>query len=282
MLFRSQLAKIKGGDPHSIDAADDPLLERIEALLEDRVLPPPSAAKVRKRIRRFVEYRLPYQVPPGYADAARKSPVHAAGDYLLWAEILSLAKREDRSVLLVSDDRKGDWVQKGSMGHPDQPRPELLAEFKERTTTAFYHQMTLKTFLAKANEFLGVAVSEEVLREEDDALEADLAAARARGERGVRIAVGPGLEGVAAWSEILARQNRNMVSLFEPSLLEQIKKVPAVFAPESFSVQIPNFGVDFPPQLLEFLKGDFGVGSMFDGMPKGRSEERRVGKECPV
>ena len=222
--LREKLAEIEGRDAHAQDLDDEHLLGRIEVALAGRMMKAPTARKIQKRVERFMTYRLPNQIPPGYKDGTKRPDLAAAGDYLVWCEILTLAREEGRPVLFVSDDVKEDWRQKGSSGHPDQPRPELLAEFAERSA-AIYHQMTWKDFLKKAGPLLGVPVSEGVMTEENSALEAILATERARAERGRRSAIGPGVAGVQAWLDIVAREDRNMASLLGSSIIDRINEL---------------------------------------------------------
>lgn len=163
--LRSRLADIEAQGPRAIDPKADALLPRIEALLEGRVLPRPPSRKIRKRLARSASFRLPFEVPPDYEYGSKESPMKAAGDYLLWCEVLALAKREDQPVLFVSNDWNRDWVQFGrERGGRDQSRPELIAEFAERTSATF-HQMKFGTFLSKS-KILGAEVSDAILEEE--------------------------------------------------------------------------------------------------------------------
>lgn len=168
--MREKLAAIESRDTHAQDLGDGQLLEKIEAALAGRMMMAPTARKIQKRVERFMTYRLPNQIPPGFKDGLKRPDIAAAGDYLVWCEILTLAAGDARPVLFVSDDVKEDWLQKGGKGHRDQPRPELLAEFAERSS-AIYHQMTWKDFIKKAGPLLDVDVSDGVLTEEDEAIE---------------------------------------------------------------------------------------------------------------
>lgn len=89
----------------------------------------------------------------------------AAGDYLIWCEILEYARRNDEPVLFITDDIKPDWWAVGAMGRPTQPRAELVEEFA-RYSDARYDQMTVEVFLRKARTHLGADVPESVIEEE--------------------------------------------------------------------------------------------------------------------
>lgn len=81
---------------------------------------------------REAEFRFRNKIPPGYADADESSRNGAKpgfqkfADYFIWSDILSLAKSENKPLLLISSDsKKGDWnVDK------DTPLPSLIREYE--------------------------------------------------------------------------------------------------------------------------------------------------------
>jgi hypothetical protein len=163
------LKELEKNDPHRIDLSDDPILAELEDLLDDRqVGQAPRAKKLAARVREFEEIRVPLRLPPGYEDAykiANRGPAAAAGDYLLWCEVLAYARKNETDVVLVTDDAKSDWWQTGT-GGPDVPHPLLVSEFR-RETGQDYCQLSTRDLLRRA-DVLDITVTSQDLEEEDE------------------------------------------------------------------------------------------------------------------
>ena len=166
-----KLDKLAENDDARVDPDHDDVLTRIEVLFENRVGDAPSAEVHRERIDDFFRYRLPNSIPPGYEDGGKPGPPsRAAGDYLLWCEVLDHVDHTDDSVLLITDDQKQDWYQ---IGDHFGPRTELVVEFRQRSSGG-YHQMPLAGFVRTAKSALGAKV-DEVSADEIDAASQDAA-----------------------------------------------------------------------------------------------------------
>jgi hypothetical protein len=151
--------------------AGDSLLPQIDDLLAGHIGP----AYPRDRLRALVEeahsFRYPNQIPPGYLDAGKKTPLLAAGDFLLWCQTIEKAREmpaRDRLVSLITSDTKGDWWELDSRGRPRSPRPELIQELRD-SATADLLLLTLKDFLAGAAQHLSSDISGQTLREIQEA-----------------------------------------------------------------------------------------------------------------
>lgn len=151
--------------------AGDSLLSQIDDLLAGRI----GSAYPRDRLRALVEeahsFRYPNQIPPGYLDAGKKTPLLAAGDYLLWSQTIDRAREmpaQDRLVSLITSDTKADWWELDSRGRPRGPRPELVQELRD-SAAANLLLLTLKDFLAGAAQHLSSDVSGQTLREIQEA-----------------------------------------------------------------------------------------------------------------
>ena len=211
--LRKTLKEIEARDLTVTGVASDQVLPRIEVLLDGRVLKAPSAKKVRRRVARFFSYRVPNEVPPGYLDADKKTATAAAGDYLIWCEILAFAKKDGRPVLFVTNDGKDDWWLQGGKDRPEQPLSALIGEFRDLTKVA-YHQVKFSTFFNKVEALLGVPVSAEVLAEEAVAEEEQAAATeQSRVQAAFRDTRISGVQGVSWWDAVLATEARNQEAL---------------------------------------------------------------------
>lgn len=99
----------------------------------------------------FGPIRYKNRVPPGFLDEGK--PDNEYGDYILWQEILSTCRKEEKSALLITNDNKPDWVYtprmildrlktlKPNNGSSeiqiDLPLPYLQNEFKSEVSEDF-------------------------------------------------------------------------------------------------------------------------------------------------
>jgi hypothetical protein len=116
----------------------DIVLQLLEPVLKGHVGPPMGdadhAAAVTEGKRRAAAGEV-----PGFADAkkAEVSPEGAAGDYLVWEQVLCEATQRNLDVVFVTGDVKKDWWRyEGSF--PRGPRIELVRELKSRCGTMLY------------------------------------------------------------------------------------------------------------------------------------------------
>jgi len=147
----------------------DEVLARLEDLLGDGRVGEPMKPEELEAARKEARRRVEQKIPPGYAD---KDKVDPSGDYLLWKQLMQEADRRGVPVVLVSDDRKEDWIRR-EHGKTLGPRPELDEEMTAAARAPF-HLMTTATFLQHAKEHLNVSVSPETVDQAselpDDAL----------------------------------------------------------------------------------------------------------------
>ncbi|MFF3768129.1 PIN-like domain-containing protein [Streptomyces sp. NPDC001922] len=136
----------------------DPVLTRLEPLLRGRIGEPLSPGEHDKAVQEAQE-RADEEIPPGYEDFRSKPPEQAAGDYLLWVQLLQEASRRDCDVLLVTGDVKKDWwiSQEGDL--PARPRTELVVELREHAGAQLF-MLTPGQLLSWAEKLLDVQVDE--------------------------------------------------------------------------------------------------------------------------
>lgn len=136
----------------------DPVLSELEALLHGRIGEPASEATLTSALKE-AEKRAEKRIPPGYEDFKDKPIEKAAGDYLLWSQILDEAEHRKSDVLLVTGDVKPDWWITASSHTPARPRTELVVELRNRAGVQLY-MLTPSQLLAQANEILDLRVDE--------------------------------------------------------------------------------------------------------------------------
>ncbi|MFH6689300.1 PIN-like domain-containing protein [Cellulosimicrobium funkei] len=159
------LDELEKNDPHRIDLRNDTVLAELEGLLADHQIgQAPRAKKLAAQVRDFATIRVPLGLPPGFDDAHKQT--NAAGDYLLWCEVLDYARKHETDVVLITDDAKSDWWQTGGDRLPNVPHPLLVSEFRRETGQAYY-QLNSRELLKKASA-LDVTVSTANLEEEEE------------------------------------------------------------------------------------------------------------------
>jgi hypothetical protein len=117
---RAKIEEIESKHPPFLDT--DPVLTRLLSLFNGRVGEPFAEDDLAKAIKEGEE-RKREQVPPGYLDKD-KNGTRSLGDFFLWRQVLDNAKKEEKSMILVTSERKEDWWEKHS-GKIIGPRQEL-------------------------------------------------------------------------------------------------------------------------------------------------------------
>lgn len=112
------------------------------------------------------EFRYKNQIPPGYEDVKEKIGLAVYGDLVIWNQILSLAKKENKPVILIIDDLKIDWCYQNSKDKniADSPREELIKEFQSICGNDFWLYSSSQ-FLQKSTQYLATTIADEVIEE---------------------------------------------------------------------------------------------------------------------
>ena len=179
--FLKELEQLEGAQQKL--TGSDPLLQKIEAVFEGKVGPPPEDQGAVDEIYKEAERRFELQIPPGYLDAVKdKDEVDSYasggilykrkfGDVLVWKQLLKhLNEEKAKSVVFVTDDNKEDWWRKINSNGPKTigPRPELIDEARREGGVETFLMYNPEGFLKFSKEFLQAQVSEETLREVRD------------------------------------------------------------------------------------------------------------------
>jgi hypothetical protein len=151
---------------HDLVAKDmqenDVILAEIDELLTGRIGNPYTIDKLRAVVDEAISFRYPNLIPPGYLDSNKTTPLLAAGDAILWRQVMDRAASltgSGRRVLLITNDRKADWWVLDKQGNPIKVRPELVQEIR-RDSESDLLLLTLADFIAGAKEYLESTVSE--------------------------------------------------------------------------------------------------------------------------
>ncbi|MGW0330165.1 PIN-like domain-containing protein [Nocardia sp. NPDC003183] len=105
----------------------DPILTQICALFDGKIgvaLDDKQSAAAQK----LNQLRLAAHIPPGYRDD--KKADRSIGDFLVWTQTITEATKRKLPVLLVTNEKKEDWVFRD--GEYTMPRAELVWEMKQK------------------------------------------------------------------------------------------------------------------------------------------------------
>ncbi|WP_159056351.1 PIN-like domain-containing protein [Streptomyces sp. DSM 15324] len=137
---------------------DDPVLKALAKLFDGKVgMPLPKEAYVKAQAE--AARRRDDRIPPGYKDRAKRT--NPDGDYLWWEQTLIKAAEVGKSVLIVSNDEKEDWINK-RLDFPLGPREELVEEMRQRADASL-RIVNFATFLEAVRLGAAVSVSRETL-----------------------------------------------------------------------------------------------------------------------
>lgn len=144
---------------HSRDTTSDRVLAALEQTLLGRVGQPLSEQDFEKALKE-AQRRIDSKIPPGFKDKGKPAE-DAAGDYLLWMQLMEESKNRKSDVLLVTGDVKEDWwlVQRGQTRGP---RLELVKELRQHAGTRLF-MMRPESLLRVARDVFSIAVSDESL-----------------------------------------------------------------------------------------------------------------------
>lgn len=144
---------------------DDSVLGRLETILQGKVGAAfdeeRSASEIEEGNRRVTE-----QIPPGFKDADKlesDNEERAAGDYLIWVQLLEEAKARNLDLVLVTGDVKEDWWERGAQGVLIGPRRELIEEFRQ-AAGGRVHLLEPAAFL-QASEVLDVEIDPQSVQD---------------------------------------------------------------------------------------------------------------------
>ena len=110
--------------------------------------------------------RYEFKIPPGYEDKKEKIGTQIFGDLIIWKQILEYSKKENKSVIFVSNDLKIDWCykDKDSNNRISSPRHELIKEFKDNNQKEFW-MYSQSQFVYIAKEFLKIDIADARIEE---------------------------------------------------------------------------------------------------------------------
>jgi hypothetical protein len=158
----------------------DHLRDRIEALFSGKVGEPINSQEELALLYKQADERFKLKIPPGYMDDGKDEKgsdeylsgglIHKRkyGDFVLWNQLLSYAKRADKkSIIFITDDTKEDWWWQLDVNGEKTigPRPELRDEAKRIGGVDALLMYGSETFLKYAAKLLEAEITVEALDE---------------------------------------------------------------------------------------------------------------------
>ncbi|MFK0152126.1 PIN-like domain-containing protein [Streptomyces sp. NPDC090493] len=130
-MLEAQAAKDRVPDIR--DTNRDPVIQALVQLLNGRVGTPYDSQRHSEEVLRAKE-RADKRIPPGYMDFDKKdADEQAAGDYLVWRQLLDEAQVRQTEILFVTRDIKEDWWRNHKYKSSRLPRVELVNELRDLT-----------------------------------------------------------------------------------------------------------------------------------------------------
>ncbi|WP_349663114.1 DUF4935 domain-containing protein [Cellulophaga lytica] len=117
-----------------------------------------------KKIYEEGEKRYEKKIPPGFEDEKTKQGIRKYGDLVLWKQIIAIGKKENKPIILITDERKKDWWWKIKDGRNMGPRQELVEEMKKEAKVDF-HMYSSERFLSYGLDHLKERVNRKALEE---------------------------------------------------------------------------------------------------------------------
>lgn len=173
------LEAIKAAHIAQLDiSASDPVRERLDSLLENRVGTGPASQTELDMLVAGGDDRYKEKIPPGFADLDKdKNPNDATfvfdhikyqrkfGDLILWRQLIQHVKQSQvKAVLLITADRKEDWWWR-EQGKTVGPHPELIREIHRDGGVDLFWMYSSVQFVEHANKYSTASVSNESVAE---------------------------------------------------------------------------------------------------------------------
>jgi hypothetical protein len=145
------------------DTGQDAVLTALEEIVDGRIGAPLDDESFSKAVVEGLR-RVDEREPPGYMDK-RKDDEGAAGDYIIWEQVLLESAHRCCDVVFVTGDVKEDWWREEA-GERRGPRMELVEEMRSRAGTRLF-MLRPTQLLNYAREALEVTVREESVQDAD-------------------------------------------------------------------------------------------------------------------
>lgn len=142
---------------------EDPIYDKITHLFQNKISESYDEQKL-SEVYKEGEERFKNKIPPGFEDEKNKDGNRKFGDLVLWKQVIDLANKFKKDIILITDERKSDWWWKIKDGRTMGPRQELVQEIRECANVNF-HMYSSERFLSYGQTFLNEKINKQALEE---------------------------------------------------------------------------------------------------------------------
>lgn len=142
---------------------EDPIFENLTDIFDDKISDSFTNEEL-EEIYKDGEIRYKNKTPPGFEDEKNKEGERKFGDLVLWKQVIQIASKQKKDVILITDERKIDWWWKIKDGRNMGPRQELVEEIKKLAGVEF-HMYSSERFLSYGQTYLREKIDQKALDE---------------------------------------------------------------------------------------------------------------------
>lgn len=142
---------------------DDPIFENLTEIFGGKISENFTKEEL-ENIYKEGEIRYKSKIPPGFEDEKNKEGERKYGDLVLWKQVIQIANKLKKDIILITDERKIDWWWKIKDGRNMGPRQELVEEIKNLAGVDF-HMYSSERFLSYGQTYLKEKIDQKALEE---------------------------------------------------------------------------------------------------------------------
>lgn len=142
---------------------DDPIFENLTEIFDGKISENFTKEEL-ENIYKEGEIRYKSKIPPGFEDEKNKEGERKYGDLVLWKQVIQIANKLKKDIILITDERKIDWWWKIKDGRNMGPRQELVEEIKNLAGVDF-HMYSSERFLSYGQTYLKEKIDQKALEE---------------------------------------------------------------------------------------------------------------------
>lgn len=142
---------------------EDPIFEDLTDIFNEKISDAFTSEEL-EEIYKEGEIRYKSKTPPGFEDEKNKEGVRKFGDLILWKQVLQIACKQKKDIILITDERKIDWWWKIKDGRNMGPRQELVEEIKLNAGVDF-HMYSSERFISYGQTYLKQKIDQKAIKE---------------------------------------------------------------------------------------------------------------------
>lgn len=136
---------------------EDPIMDHLTQIFDDNKVTEPYSDDKLEDIFEIGRERYAKEIAPGYVprQGEKTTDEHIKySDLIMWFQIIEEAKKQNKPIILITDDMKEDWWERTSTKNQPIPKRELLKEFFKETKQKIYFYTTEHFIQFAMNKFV--------------------------------------------------------------------------------------------------------------------------------